>query len=391
MSDEGTESKLLSGAQEVLDRFLANRGERTLQAYTADLEEFARYTGKALPEAVAQLLAAGPAASHRLALDYAIELRRRSRALSTIDRRLTALRALVRIAQDAGLVDWQLDVPGDEEVAAAVERQPVRESEHYLFPRHPGEIDRLDIQHYALREMLQTNHLAPVDDPRRILDVGCGTGQWGYEMCGQFPSALVVGLDLVSGKPGQPERYRYVRGNVLPGLPFRDGEFDFVHQRLLVSGIPVAAWPGLVAELARVTQPGGWVELIEVPFEIEEAGPAAQRLVDLTRELVGSLGLDTEGVVYQSLDGYLRGAGLVNVSRRDIKLPVGRWGGQVGSLMVTDFRAGVTRVCEVLQARGRLTEAEVRDLIQEAQQEWEHGHMSYPFGIAYGQKPPEGA
>jgi SAM-dependent methyltransferase len=387
MSEGGADPTGLRQARELVDRFLENRGDRTQQAYTADLEEFARFLDAAPPAAVAQLLAAGPAAGHRLALDYTIDLRRRNRAASTIDRRLTTLRALVRTALDLGIVDWQLDVPGEAEIAAAVERQPVRDSEHYLFPRHPGEMDRLDIQHYALRETLGANHLAPVDDPGRILDVGCGTGQWGYEMSRGHPSALVVGFDLVSGKPGQPPRYRYVRGDVQDGLPFADGGFDFVHQRLLVSGVPAAAWPALVADLVRVTRPGGWVELIEVPFEFERAGPAAQRLMVLTRELTDSLGLDTTGVVYRSLDEYLRTAGLAQVGRREVSLPVGRWGGQVGSLMVTDFRAGATRVCEVLQARGRLTEQEVRSLIQDAQQEWEHGRMAYPFGIAFGRKP----
>jgi SAM-dependent methyltransferase len=386
-SVEGAEPAGLRSARELLERFLENRGDRTQLAYSADLDEFARFLGADAPAAIAQLLAAGPNAGHRLVLDYSIDMRRRGRAASTIERRLATLRALVRTARDRGDVDWLLAVPGEEEVDAAVERQPSSDSAHYLFPRHPGEMDRLDIQHYALREMLRGNHLAPVRDPARILDVGCGTGQWGYEICAEHPSALVVGFDLVSGKPGQPERYHYVRGNVLPGLPFGDDQFDFVHQRLLVTGVPLVVWPGLVAELVRVTRPGGWVELVEVPIEIERAGPAAQRLVVLTRELTDALGLDTTGVVYGALDEYLRTAGLVNVERREVSLPVGRWGGQIGSLMVTDFRAGATRVCEVLEARGRLTEEETRTLIQDAQHEWEDGRLAYPFAIAFGQKP----
>ena len=99
-----------------------------------------------------------------------------------------------------------------------------------------------------------------------------------------------------------------------------------------------------------------------------------------------SLGLDTTGAVFDSLDDYLRRAGLSNVSRRQLSVPVGRWGGQIGSLMVTDLRAGFTRVCEVLQARSRLTADESRDLIRLALQEWEHGRMSWTFAIAYGQK-----
>jgi predicted RNA-binding Zn ribbon-like protein len=80
MSEGGADPTGLRQARELVDRFLENRGDRTQQAYTADLEEFARFLDAAPPAAVAQLLAAGPAAGHRLALDYTIDLRRRNRA-----------------------------------------------------------------------------------------------------------------------------------------------------------------------------------------------------------------------------------------------------------------------------------------------------------------------
>jgi hypothetical protein len=73
----------------------------------------------------------------------------------------------------------------------------------------------LDVQHYALREAVGANYLAPVEEPSRVLDVGCGTGQWGFEVCQQFPEALIAGFDLVSGKLGWPPRYRLVKGNLL--------------------------------------------------------------------------------------------------------------------------------------------------------------------------------
>jgi hypothetical protein len=191
----------------------------------------------------------------------------------------------------------------------------------------------------------------------------------------------------VSGKPDPPPRYGYVRGNVLHGLPFADDQFDFVHQRFLVTGLPLASWPSVVGDLVRVTRPGGWVEVVEVPWECVRPGPAVQRFLDLVRPLLASLGLDTTDVVYRSLDGYLEGAGLTNVVRRDVEVPIGRWGGTVGSLMVTNVRAGATRVCEALQARGNPSAAEARALIQEALVEWENGRMAYPVAIAFGQKP----
>src|SRR5262249_46359129 len=149
----------------------------------------------------------------------------------------------------------------------------------YMLPRHATEIDRLDIQHYALREALQGNHVAPLEGPGAVLDVGSGTGQWAFDLCAEYPEAMVVGLDLVLGKVDRrPGNYRHVRANVLQGLPFADNRFDFVHQRLMVTALPLATWPDVVRDLVRVTRPGGWIELVESGDDIEPRGPATKRL-----------------------------------------------------------------------------------------------------------------
>lgn len=374
-----------ASAQDLLERFLANRPERTLQAYRLDLEDFGRFASEPLTDAVSRLLAGGPAAADYVALQYAVDLRQRDRAPATISRRMATLRALVAAARDAGMVDWVLATPREEDVVEAAGQRSGQAS--YLLPRVPSEADRLDLQHYALTGAMRATHLAPVTAPARILDAGCGTGQWGFDLCPQFPGALVIGYDLVAGKGGGPARHRFVRGNVLHGLPFRDGRFDLVHQRLLVSGIPLAAWPAVVSELARVTAPGGWVELVEPKQRFERAGPATERLFGLTGAFAVSLGLDTEGVVYQHLDAYLRDAGMEDVSRQELEVPVGHWAGEVGALMATDVRAGFTRVCEVLQARSGLPEEEGRSLIERSQAEWEEFETTWIFAVAFGRRP----
>jgi SAM-dependent methyltransferase len=257
----------------------------------------------------------------------------------------------------------------------------------YVLPRHPAEIDRLDVQHYALRETLLANYLAPIERPARILDVGSGTGQWAFDVCAEFPGAFVIGLDVEPSKPAAPPNYRFVRANLLRGLPFSAGSFDFVHQRLMAtSSVPQAAWPGVVAELVRVTRPGGWVELVEVVVAVEPAGPANQRLFDLTRQVVRSFGLATDGLV-GSLGHQLRRAGLTAVEQRSVEIPVGEWGGRAGSLTATNLRALHLRLAGAFEERFGVSAGELTALLHATQEEWEQHHSTGTFVFAFGQRP----
>lgn len=373
-------------ARDLIDDFLAGRSQRTLRGYRADLEEFARFRDDELDAAVAELLLGGPELSGQILLDYAVDLARRGMAKATIARRLTALRTLGRIAEATGFVAWSLRTPTPDEVNSAIDSSPLSDLPHIVAPRHLEEIDLPDLQHYALRALLGADYLAPIRTPTRVLDVGTGSGQWGFDLCRAFPDSQVVGLDLVTRKRPRPPRYRFVRADLLQGLPFPDGHFDFVHQRLLVLGLPVAAWPAVVSDLVRVTRPGGWVELGEIPFEIEDAGPATERVFELTRRIAAGSGLDPGRVVFDSLDGYLRQAGLVEVERREVAVPLGRWGGDAGSIMEIDLRGGFTRLCEGMQRRGLLTAELAREMVEAAAAEAAGRRMSIPFAFAFGRK-----
>jgi SAM-dependent methyltransferase len=260
----------------------------------------------------------------------------------------------------------------------------------YLMPHHakePSEIDRLDIQHYALLEHLGANYLVPLERPARILDVGCGTGLWAYELCAEFPRAQVAGFDLAPSKQPWPAGYHFVRGNLLQGLPFVDDGFDFVHQRLLLSGVPVKAWARTVTELVRVTRPGGWLELVEGEFDIAPAGPATRRILDVTWRLYQETGLDSTGIIFRSLGEHPRHAGLTDVESRVIEVPLGEWGGRIGSLMASDIRALFLRLAPVFEAKFGVPQRESAPLIAAMPQEWEEHHTLIRFAVALGRKP----
>ncbi|TMC13414.1 MAG: hypothetical protein E6J41_00490 [Chloroflexi bacterium] len=355
---------------ELVDRLLDARSPRTVQAYIVDLDDFARWRACSRHEAICQLLAGGAENARQLSLRYAAHLRRRERASATIQRRLTTLGTLVRVAENCGLIDWWLDVHDWRAMSEDV-GEGVGEDVAYVLPRHPAEVARLDLQHYALAEALGGVHygvhyLAPVRSPR---------------------TALVVGFDLVRPKPGAPAAYRAVRGNVLQGLPFRSDSFDFVHQRLLFSGVPVTSWPAEVAELVRVCRGAGWVELVEGATRLERPGPATLRLVDLLLEVNRRAGLDTESAVFGGLHRYLLDAGATGVERRAVELPIGEWAGRVGSLMASDFRALFTRMSSTFTADLHVPATECVELVRAAGQEWEECHTTYPVAVAWGQKP----
>ncbi len=257
-----------------------------------------------------------------------------------------------------------------------------------MLPRHHTEIDRLDVQHYALRAALQGNHVAPVSQPSIILDVGSGTGQWAYDLCVQFPASVVFGLDVLPSKPARrPANYRFVKANVLHGLPFAADRFDFVHQRLMVTALPLPAWPAVIGDLFRVARPGGWLELVEGGDDIEPRGPATARLFELAAQLAAAYGLDRTGSVCGLLDEYLREVGAADVERRRVPVPIGEWGGRVGSLMASDFRSLFHGLCRTFEVRFGLPAAVCIELLHAMQEECEGYHTSYTFTFAIGRKP----
>jgi SAM-dependent methyltransferase len=201
-----------------------------------------------------------------------------------------------------------------------------------------------------------------------------------------FPGALVVGLDVVPSKPDRPSNYAFVRGNVLQGLPFARGQFDFVHQKLMVAAVPLKHWPAVVTELVRVARPGGWIELLESAPHLKPEGPATKRLWDLLRQLGRTVGHDTLGTVPESLDRYLKNAGAAEVQTRTVVLPVGEWGDQVGVWMLCEFRSLFTRLTETFSKRHGLSPDECGELIAGMLAEFEQLRPTISFRVAIGRR-----
>ena len=97
----------------LVDDWLASKSERTRRAYAGDLRRFAQWAGVAdLDAAAREMLAAGPRGARHLVLGYRGHLEGKGLSPATINRALAALRSVVELARDGGVIDWSLNVKG---------------------------------------------------------------------------------------------------------------------------------------------------------------------------------------------------------------------------------------------------------------------------------------
>jgi len=110
-----------------------------------------------------------------------------------------------------------------------------------------------------------------LDAVRDVLDVGCGVGHWGVLLASVLPEdARVTGVDRepawieeARGRSlarGLGDRFAYQQG-VAERLPFPDDTFDLTTCQTVL--IHLAEPAVAIAEMSRVTRPGGLVAVAE--------------------------------------------------------------------------------------------------------------------------------
>lgn len=110
--------------------------------------------------------------------------------------------------------------------------------------------------------------------PRRILDLGCGTGSTTLLLKQAFPQAEVIGLDLSPYMLFMADHktrnlglsIQYLQGNAAETL-FPDGSFDLVTASLLFHETPPAVSRQICREAFRLLQVGGQMLALDASQE----------------------------------------------------------------------------------------------------------------------------
>ena len=129
------------------------------------------------------------------------------------------------------------------------------------FERAAGSYDRAAaLQHEVGRRLLERLDFMKIQ-PRRVLDLGCGTGQCIPELISRYGSAELVALDIALPMLGHARRRgRWLRKPYCvcadaESLPFSDASFDLVFSNLMLQWCADAEV--VFRELQRVLTPGG--------------------------------------------------------------------------------------------------------------------------------------
>lgn len=134
---------------------------------------------------------------------------------------------------------------------------------------------------------------AQLADCRRVLEIGCGTGNLIIRAKRGHPGLEALACDP---DPRALDRARRKASDVrfelgyAERLPYTDGEFDRVLSSMMLHHVAADAKPAAAAEIFRVLRPGGRLHLVDIGGDAgTDHGPMA-RLIRRNPHAAGNLG-----------------------------------------------------------------------------------------------------
>ncbi|KAB8256985.1 S-adenosyl-L-methionine-dependent methyltransferase [Aspergillus pseudonomiae] len=275
--------------------------------------------------------------------------------------------------------------------------------DHQIFfePVDGEEAERLELQHQVFNKVFDNRLIfPPIPQPQKILDCGYGTGSWAIETAEQHPRCKVIGLDIYPymNPDDIPENLCLQVDDLNRPFTFPPNYFDLVHSRLLATGINRDRWPSYIRDIQRVLKPGGWVQLVEIYFNVQsDNGSITEQhaLRQWSTQLMGSLEEVKDLRVGTRLRNLLTAAGLTEVDARMIPLPLSAWSNDPRMRDIgAKNRDNVKKLLPALglypfTQRLRMPPQQFAELIARAQQEADTHNLKayFPLYVCIGRKP----
>ncbi|GKZ57426.1 hypothetical protein AnigIFM49718_002736 [Aspergillus niger] len=275
-------------------------------------------------------------------------------------------------------------------------------------PVDRDEAKRLELQNHVFNMIFDNRLIFPRDcEPQRVLDCGHGAGSWAIQVAEEFPECEVIGVDISPHMIPDDEDDDY---DVAENLEFQvddlnrpftfpPGYFDLVNSRMMAAGIDGSRWSSYIQDIKRVLKPGGWVQLVEIYFNVQSDNGSLTEKHAL-RQWSTKLMSSVEGVkdlrIGTRLRDLLLAAGLKEVESTMIPVPLCEWpSGEFFQASISKANRKITRrllaavALYPLTQRLHMSHDEFQQLIDQAQKEAENPSLKtyFPLYVAIGRKP----
>ncbi|MCJ1360080.1 MAG: hypothetical protein MMC33_010083 [Icmadophila ericetorum] len=251
-----------------------------------------------------------------------------------------------------------------------------RHESEYLMSKsdEAAEKARLDLQHQVwlltLEGRLHTTSLP--NEVKTILDIGCGTGAWPLAMAKLRPSTQILATDLTPPAIIPSPNVKFVTSDANQPWPF--GKFDFIHGRMLASGIH--NWPRFLSQCWQHLEPGGYLELLDIyhPFCADDPAANSHSSAFIRFGHAAEKSWALSGLDYRACTKHterLKMLGFVDVKEMQVKWALGEWPTadrerQMGKLTLENFARFLdTAGVHILTHNGVMSEWEARRLVAE--------------------------
>ncbi len=219
----------------------------------------------------------------------------------------------------------------------------------------------------------------PVNTMESVLDLGCGTGEWIFDLARRYPKLRIYGIDSSEEALHQAKVRRNTSSlrqvelrhmDLVQGLLIPSAYVDFVHMQRFSRYIRPQAWPSMISECVRVLRLNGWLNSVELEL-CEISSPACLTIHRATLQARAKLGrtLDATGStlgVAQRLYTMLLNAGLYEVGYDVFTIDLGTMGGNVAHIFLSEIVRDAFIVKPLVVQLGILESDEFDSLVEQA-------------------------
>ncbi|KAL6363212.1 hypothetical protein LRP88_02620 [Fusarium phalaenopsidis] len=278
--------------------------------------------------------------------------------------------------------------------------------EEYGLPMDEAELDRIDMCHTKYCALIgKKRHLAPITDPQKILDLGCGTGIWSIEMAEEYPAAEVryhfslLFMSIHAYQTRVPPNCRFELDDIEREWTWKEDSFDFVFARDLL--LAIRDWPALIDQTYTHLKPGGWVEfqaIVGLLGSDDDSIPEDSYL----RKFSGMMETASSKFGASLTDpmkwkGWLEERGYQNVTEKVFKLPFNPWPKDprmkiLGAWEMENLLSGLeAMVTRMFQKGLGWSDAEVTVFLAFLRKEIKNPRMHgyWPYYVVYAQRPKD--